>query len=148
MSTLGSNGRRLVAPAMLALALAGCGDQTAPVDLLPRRAIAGTVTLDGTPLPAGKIQFNPAEPAPNLVAVVGEIKDGKFAIPRAQGAVPGKYKVVISGIPTAQIAPDAEPGEAPKKQADPVPARYNTKTELTKQVADGENSFEFALTTK
>lgn len=142
---------RLLAVVMfVVIAAGGCGnDPNAQGDLLPRRAITGTVSLDGKPLPEGKIQFSPADSTPNLVTVVGEIKDGKFTIDRAQGPVPGKYRVAISGIPTFKIRPDEEPGTAPKRRPEPVPASYNTKTTLMQEItADTPKVFDFALVGK
>ena len=144
--------RLLAAATLLAVAVAGCGgkDPNAQADTLPRTAVSGTVSIDGKPLPAGKIQFNPAEPAPNLVSVSGEVKEGKFAIAQPQGPVPGKYKVSISGLAFQQVAATEEPGPLPKRQVDPVPAKYNTKTTLLKEITATTTAadLDFALTSK
>ncbi len=130
---------------LFTLAFAGCNDPSKVVDTLPRKAISGTVNLDGQPLAEGKIQFDPApsNPVPATTAV-GEIKDGKFAIDRILGPVPGSYKVVISSRPPVVIT--SEPGEAPKPVPEKVPAKFNTKSTLTKDVsADDPQTFEFDL---
>jgi hypothetical protein len=149
MSTISLMGRRLVAPALL-LALAGCADPTVTQDTLPRKAISGSVTLDGQPLAEGKIQFNPVEAKPGESAVaVGDIKDGKYAIDRALGPVPGNYKVSISSVPSIKIDPNEGPGTRPKLPPEKVPAQYNTKTTLTKEIpADGSAPIDFPLTSK
>jgi len=125
----------------------GC---SAPVeDNLPREAISGTVTLDGQPLPKGTIQFRPA--SQEATAAVGMIDDGRFAIPRSEGLVPGKYKVQIasredSGGPLAGGELPGAPDVSKKKPAALIPARYNTKTELTAEVkSGGPNDFPFDL---
>jgi hypothetical protein len=129
--------KRLVASLFL-LALVGCTDSTLPRDTLPREAVGGTVTLDGQPLARGKIVFEPiqGDQAPAAFAV-GEIKDGKFAIDRASGPVPGQYKVSISSRPSITIGADQEPGERPKMEPEKVPARFNSKSTLTKEVTNG-----------
>jgi hypothetical protein len=134
----------------MVLAIVGCADKTAPVDTLPRRAVSGTVSLDGNPLAEGKITFSPAENEKGTgPSVSGDIKEGKFSIDRTQGPTPGKYKVIISGIPGVEIKADELPGSAPKRQPDPVPAQYNTKTTLTKDIGDdAANQFDFPLTSK
>ena len=125
----------------------GC---SAPVeDNLPREAISGMVTLDGQPLPKGTIQFRPA--SQEATAAGAMIDDGRFTIPRGQGLVPGKYKVQIdsredAGTPLAQGELPGAPDVSKKKPAALIPARYNTKTELTAEVkSGGPNDFPFDL---
>ncbi len=132
---------RLLAAGFLALAAGGCSDRSA-VDPLPRRAVSGTVTLDGQPLPAGIIRFDP-EARETGVPVVGDIKDGRFAIGQPQGPVPGKYRVLISGWKadnpeSAEAGPRAKPGPGAIRKA-----------ELEAQVTpEGPNSFNFAMPKK
>lgn len=144
MPTISTWGRQLTV--CLLLILAGCGDSLAPVDNLPRQAVSGTVTLDGQPLAQGKIQFNPVTVAdgPTAFAVV-EIKDGKYAINRVMGPVPGKYKVSISTLTSIKITPGEGPGPLPKRDPEKVPAQYNTKTTLTAEITSGENILPFDL---
>jgi len=138
MPTISTTRRRFTASLVLLL-LAGCNDSSVVVDRLPRKAISGTVTLDGHPLPQGIIQLDPAaaNPAPTTTAV-GEIKDGKFSIDRAMGPVPGNYKVSISSNPPFAIGPGQEPGERPKQDPEKVPAKYNTRSTLTKEITAGD----------
>jgi hypothetical protein len=141
---------RRLASAIMVLAIGGCADKTAPVDTLPRREVSGTVSLDGNLLKEGKITFAPAENDKAIgPAVTGDIKEGKFSIDRTQGPTPGKYKVIISGLPAMEIKSDEMPGSAPKRLPEPVPAKYNSKTTLTKDVSgDATNQFDFPLTSK
>ena len=137
--------------AMILLTIAGCGDASKTVDLLPRRAISGTVTLDGKPLTEGKIQFDPVGGGTNPTAVAtADIKEGKFAIDRAMGPVPGKYKVSISSRPSNHIGSDDMPGGPPAKLApEKIPAQYNLKTTLSKEVSEADsNQFDFPLVSK
>jgi hypothetical protein len=119
-------------------------------DNLPREAITGTVTFDGGPLARGTIQFRPATQA-EATASGAMIDDGRFAIPRDQGLVPGKYKVQIDSREdaAAPLAGGELPGAIPvakKKPAALIPPRYNTRTELTAEVkSGGPNEFTFDL---
>jgi hypothetical protein len=142
-----SDGRRPpVAIQVSALTLGGCsGDASNPVDTFPRVPIAGTVTLDGGPLPQGMIQFDPA-PGTTGPTAAGEIRGGKFAIEKAQGPVPGKYQVRISGRPPASIKEGEAPGGTPRPKPEPVPAKYNAESSLEVEVpAGGSLALEFAL---
>jgi hypothetical protein len=144
MPTLSTQRHRLAV--LLLLALAGCADSTAPVDALPRKALSGSVSLDGQPLAQGKIQFDPVGAgAGNTTLATGEIKDGKFAIDRASGPVPGKYKVSISSVPPIKIGPGEEPGARPKMDPEKVPAKYNTRTTLTEEITDGSAPLNYDL---
>jgi hypothetical protein len=129
-----------------ALAVVGCSnDPWNPIDTLPRVAVAGTVTLDGTPLPEGSIQFSPA-PETKGTSVAAEIRGGKYAIAKAQGPVPGKHKVLISGRPPARLKPDEPPGGTPRPTLETVPAKYNTQSTLESDIpAGGSPALDFAL---
>ncbi len=124
------------------VALGGCGGAA---DSLPRQAVSGAVTLDGRPLARGSIQFQPA--SQNGVAAGAEIKDGKYAIPRDQGPIPGEYKVIISSASATAPTPTGPPGQSPPPPPDLIPARYNAESTLTATVeADKPNTFDFPLT--
>jgi hypothetical protein len=140
--------RRLTLPLTLLL-MAGCGGNTTPVDTLPRQPVSGSVTLDGKPLSEGKIQFDPAEQGRVATAfAVADIKDGKFTIEKAQGPVPGKYKVSISSRTSPHIGAGDMPGTAPKQEPEKIPTKYNTQTTLTKEITTEANNFEFPLVSK
>lgn len=74
----------------LAATLGGCGG---PSDSLPREPVSGKVRIEGTPLAKGSISFRAAD---GSMAVGGLVNDGTFAIPRAEGPVPGKYQVSVN----------------------------------------------------
>jgi hypothetical protein len=128
------------------LALSGCSyDPWDPVDTLPRVPVAGTVTRDGTPLAQGMIQLDPA-PETQGPTVAAEIRGGKFAFEKAQGPVPGKYKVRISGRPPVKLKPSEEPGGTPRPTPETIPARYNTESTLETEIpAGGSRALDFAL---
>jgi hypothetical protein len=146
MPTIATLGRRLAAPLSF-LALVGCTDNTKVADTLPRKAVAGTVTLNGQTLAQGQIQFDPVQGTQGPAAIaVADIKDGKFSIDRAMGPVPGSYKVSISSRPSIKIAANEQPGGRPKMEPEKVPAQYNIKSTLTKEITDDSlNTIEFDL---
>ena len=146
MPTISIPGRRLAVS--LLLVMAGCGDPQNPVDTLPRNAVSGSVSLNGNPLAQGKIQFDPVDAAGGKVAfAVGDITEGKYAIDQAAGPVAGKFKVSISSVPSIKIS-TGEPGPVPKMEPEKVPAQFNTKTTLTKDVKSGSNTIDFELMSK
>jgi hypothetical protein len=124
------------------IALSGCGEAG---DGLPRQGVTGTVTLDGRPLERGIIRLESTS-----MMAGGEISGGRFDIPRAQGPIPGDYRVFISSTPPASSAEQlAPPGESTSPPPDPIPARYNSASTLSAKVeSGGANSFEFALKTR
>ena len=131
-------------PGVLALFLAGgCGDRYGG-----RRAVSGTVTFQGKPLDQGSITFVPASPDLSTQSGAG-IRDGHYQIPRAQGLVPGKYKVSISsGDPGTPADPSAGPpgpsGNYSSKER--IPPRYNVRSTLEVEVQKGgPNEFDFTI---
>jgi hypothetical protein len=130
------------------LAVGGCGsgsDTSAPDNVYARFPVSGTVTLNGTPLAEGTIQFEPAAETTGPT-VTGEIRQGKFTIERPQGPVAGKHKVQISGIPPVKVKENEEPGGTPRSVSDPVPAKYNTETTLETDIpVGGSSTLDFPL---
>lgn len=154
-----------IAACCAALAPTACGPGDG--DNLPRQAASGRVTLDGAPLAHGSIQFSPTTDLPTAAMVA--INEGSYSVPRAQGLVPGSYKVSIesSGPPVPLEKFGEMPGKAHREQSEAadkaqraamlgkkgtprtmsLPARYNTATILTAEVKEGgSNSFDFELT--
>jgi hypothetical protein len=124
------------------------------------------VKFNGAPLTQGTIAFRPLTvlPTPGMVSIDG----GSYAIPKAQGLVPGAYEVSI--LSSENQAPaekgDEPPGLSTRRQTEAIdgiqraraqgkpaaapkqliPARYNTATTLTVEVKEGtSNSFDFDL---
>jgi hypothetical protein len=142
MPTISIPGRRLAALLFL-VTLVGCTDGNTTADTRPRKAVTGTVTLDGQPLPQGTITFDPVERKPGTTIAVADVKDGKFAIDRGFGPVPDKYKILIS----SRTATKLNPGEPlPKPEPEKVPAQFNSKSTLTKEITDQSvNTVDFDL---
>lgn len=140
-----SRTRRVLAhsvPALLAavvgLGLSGCGG---PV----RRAVAGSVTLDGQPLDEAVIVFVPLGPGGRKTG--GPIAAGRFAMSRDVGLLPGRYRVEVADDPP--IDPGMRPDRmrpVPRRQ---LPVAYSVASPLTVEVtADGPAEFDFQLTMK
>ena len=136
---------RLATMAALLAAPLGCGTSADP----GREPVAGTVTLDGRPLPDGSLTLVPLGAGP---AVGATILDGNFAIPRPDGPIPGAYRVEILSIrPTGRTIPDPEgpKGTTVAERKNVVPDRYGSRSELRADVAQaGTNSFRFAVDSK
>lgn len=110
-------------------------------------ATTGSVTLDGEPLPNGLIHFEPVDGAG--ASASRRIEGGEFDFPPNARMKPGKYKVSIRAIPpdSAEDADAAMNGGAQPKFHDPVPAKYNDRTELVAEVTEeGPNTFQYDLT--
>src|SRR5579883_2480231 len=130
--------------ALAAVALAGgCGDSYGG-----RCAVSGTIMFQGKPLDHGQITFVPT--SPGLATQAGtDIRAGRYAIARAKGLVPGKYRVIISsgdGVTPADPSggPPGPSGNFSSKER--IPSAYNTgsrqEVEVTKQ---GPNQFDFTI---
>jgi hypothetical protein len=131
----------------LAVAVAGCGGSG---DNLPRQPVSGTVTLDGKPLERGTISFQPVSELPTAAAVA--FSDGRYAIARAEGLVPGPYRVLISSTPLTTLPVDPAtglpppPGKPTPPPKERLPEKYNAATILTAEVKEGaSNQFDFSL---
>ncbi len=131
--------------ATLAL-LSGCGGGD---DELPREPVSGMVTLDGKPLAAGRIAFQPPPGAEGMPAGAA-IEDGAYSIPRDEGPTPGTYVVRITSLSeVVEEDPNAMPGEPPRVAKEPIPPKYNVKTSLNASITpEGPNSFDFDLKSK
>jgi hypothetical protein len=126
---------------------AGCG----PSDPLGRRAVSGTVTLDGAPLAEGTISFQPTEQGSTSSG--GLVTQGKYSIPRDKGLPPGKYRVVINAIKpgTGMTLPEGKmPGEeVGTPPVELIPPEWNTTSQHFIDVpASGPTAFEHAIVTK
>lgn len=111
------------------LIIAGCS-KTGP-DLAP---VVGRVTLDGQPIISTDVTF---EPDGMKSPSVGRTdKDGRYVLGYkrgVEGAIIGMHTVRISTVTKITGGPQL------------VPARYNTASELRRDVKSGSNTFDFEL---
>ena len=136
----------------LTLFVLGCDGPS--LSVLP---VTGTVTLDGQPVENASVTFIPTTKLP-----AGGVTDaaGKFTLKTIEGpyelngAIPGKYKVVITKFNQNGILPDEQglSGSAPSgiKVEWLIPQKYADKntTELTCQVEPGMAPPKFELKSK
>lgn len=121
------------------LMLLGCGHGG-------RMPLEGTITVDGRPLEKGYIQFTPL--AGTLGPTAGaEIINGEFTVSPQGGPFAGKFQVQITAAGrTGRRVRHPLSGTMIDENAQILPARYNTKSQLQAEVtADGPNRFEFAI---
>lgn len=113
--------------------LSGCGDSSFGI-------VRGRVTLDGVPVKDGVIQFTPVnKDAPTANCF---IKDGAYS-----AKVPvTTHRVVISSPRTTGGGKKSDsPTLDESRVQESIPAKYNTKSELTVEVRPGEAEVDFNL---
>jgi hypothetical protein len=116
---------------ILMACLAGCtktGSELAPV--------TGRITLDGKPLEKADIVFQPDSSKPPASGRTDA--NGRYELVYKRGVLGG-----VVGSNTVQITISSDVVANPPN----IPARYNTETELKKEVKPGPNEFNFELTT-
>jgi hypothetical protein len=116
-----------------------------------RKAITGTVNLDGSPVARGTINFQPVESGRTSSGAI--IEAGKFAIPADKGLPVGKYRVEVYATAAGAATPDLNtpPGSAPppppSKQL--IPPDWNESSKQTIEVKkEGPFNFAFEIATK
>jgi len=118
------------------LAVSGCGGGDSPP---PLAVVKGTVTLDGNPLPNAAVLFTPTNGKGGASSGTTD-SSGAYSLnypPDHAGAVISEHVVRITGK-TGGAATAVEP----------VPPKYNDKSELKATVKAGENKHDFALLSK
>jgi hypothetical protein len=142
---------RFIATLFLAISVSltfGCGGGT-PKDPLGRQAVSGKVTLDGKPLDAGSISFQPLAESGRATASGAVITSGQYKIPAESGLAPGEYRVVIlSPEPEPKRTADEmmnNPSATPSNER--VAAKFNKDTELKATIkSSSPNVADFAVT--
>jgi hypothetical protein len=121
--------------------LVGCGDPDG------RQAIRGTVAFQGQPLDMGNIEFQPA--GGERTQAGAPIRNGRYAIAREQGLVPGSYKVIITSWEGLPPVPDVSQPPQPRFDYRPrqrIPPQYNEKPTVIVEVKKGGgNTFDFDI---
>jgi hypothetical protein len=122
-----------IAISAAALLLAGCGGGPT----LGR--VEGTVTLDGQPLADAKVEFQPTSGSPSYATTDAQGDYKLMFAPDQYGAIPGDHVVRIT---TFQAS--SEPGSTDVVE-ERVPAKYNSESELHKNVTTGRQEIDFPL---
>jgi hypothetical protein len=134
-----STATRLGLPLICGVVLTtGCAQKPKGMpDLAP---VTGTVTMDGQPLAKASIAF--VSQSGGQVSFAGTDGAGKYELRYS-----GRYKGAMIGENTVQISTASENPVGPEWK-DPIPAKYNKKTELKADVKQGTNTFDFDLKSK
>ncbi len=132
----------LILSALCLLGAGGCGKNAAA----GRLPVSGKVTLKGSPLDRGSIQFMSPDPG-GPFGGGGVISNGEYSIPENQGVPVGKYKVVISsGAEDRPVSEDEMPGESGPPAEERIPPEYNVDSQRIVEVSAGkENVFNFDI---
>lgn len=140
------NDRRQTAGALLAVVLMmcpGCGGNSGP----ELAEVTGTVTLDGQPLPRINLQFVPDTPG-GSPSYGGTNADGQYRLAFSQdqtGAMLGRHRVDITvQDPEVDDNGNLVPGQVPPK----IARKYFQPGALTAEIKSGDNTVDFALTSK
>lgn len=122
----------------------GCSSREQPV------SVRGSVILDGKPLSAGKIVFQPMELLQRGQMREATIHDGKFELSVKEGLLPEtKFKVLIKAFKkTGKKYPAGDMPGSFDEEIQYLPARYNSATTLNANISaeDAKNEFTFELT--
>lgn len=118
---------------VVAVAMTGCSKSDRP----PLGTVTGVVTLDGQPLADALVLFTPDAPGRTSRGVTGV--DGRYELTFLRdivGANLGHHRVRITTVT------DDNGGK------ERLPKRYHAATKLEAMVEAGENTIDFALTSK
>lgn len=137
--------------------LMGCGESGPP--LAP---VKGKVTLYGKPYTKGLVVFTPEGGGPTGTSQTDENGDYEIWSSGRKGAMVGKHKISVTTImepvkeaaPPGQVSSD-DPGytafggaadyKKAKEMKEPIPAKFNSKSELLKDVESGQNTIDLDL---
>jgi len=127
----------LTAVAAFLVAAAGCGGSSGPAT----ETVHGKVTLDGNPLPDAGVEFVPDAGRPSAARTDsnGEYRL-EYSLDQA-GALQGQHTVRIT---TGGERPDPATEEM-KRFPELLPPKYNTNSELRREITSGDNEINFEL---
>jgi len=125
---------------MAAFLIPGCGAS----EVGGRMKVSGKVMYKGQLVKEGSIEFQPMSGGTTISG--SPIENGDYYIPADKGLAPGMYTVRIFWIDTGGPRKD-EPGGLPgPDHKELIPAQYNTKSTLTREVKKGvDNVIDFDL---
>ncbi len=144
--------------ALLAIS-SGCGGDGGP----PLGTVTGKVTLFGQPYPNAIVSFTPDGGGPAATATTDQNGDYVLWSADKKGAAIGKHKVSVTTIKepvktsslsevhsddprsAAEIAAGGADAYKVKPEKEKIPAKYNTNTELSKEVKSGSNKIDLDL---
>ncbi len=124
--------RRGVCLAAVLALCAGCGDSNPTMNV-----VKGAVTLNGTALPGGELNFVSVKGSGQNTALIGP--DGTYSVQFTKDAL-GDYKVAVKG-------PGRSSDPKEKRAAVPIPAKYSNPATsgITCTVKEGSQTFDIPL---
>ena len=140
----------VVALSILLLSLPSCGGSGDRPEL---GQVSGKVTLDGKPLTGVAVVFQPDDGRPATGRTDAEGEYELTYIRNTRGTKVGHNRVEIAPSEGGEDEeesdeedPDSPQAQQPVNSRKPsVPARYNTQSELERDVKPGKNTFDFEL---
>lgn len=114
----------------------GCGSSGG----LKEYPVTGAVKFDGQPVESGQILFRAAQGGRGYS---GAIANGVYQLKAEAGKM--SVQITASRIIPGKFDETSNPGMKTPIGEMYIPARYNTKTELTAEVKAGTNSIDFDL---
>ncbi len=108
-----------------------------------RKAVQGTIKLDGTPIASGSIEFSPADSNNPQTSAGANIVDGAYTIPETKGLADGTYTVIVSARVDTGETTDTGMGAQPVFK-ETVPPEYGSESVQTTTVS-GKGPFVYDL---
>ena len=140
MHTLPIRSSILLTTALVLLVGCGGGEPEGP----PIGYVEGTVTLDGKPLKGVIVGFEPQGTTSGAPSMGATDAEGHYELTYSaseKGAAIGTHKVTVT-------TPSDAPTPSGEEYVDPIPAKYNTASELIKEVKEGNNVLDLELTSQ
>lgn len=129
----------VAATLLLCVAVLGCNGKNPQ----GRKAVQGTITLDGEPIKAGTIEFTAVAGNEPEINAGAKIVDGKYSIVPERGLVDGSYTVSLSYRVDTGETEDTGMGPQPIFE-EKIPAAYGSETEQQTSFS-GKGPFVFDL---
>lgn len=112
---------------LVIIAAPGCGDTGSQ-----RRAISGSVTLDGQPVNNATLILTPQGPG---LSAAAQIVDGQFALSADVGPTQGDFSVRINPA-EVEFHPTTSARKTDGKSRQQIPQRYQRPGELSVKITD------------
>lgn len=137
MMSLQMNFRRF-GRVLVLLLLVGCGGSSGTA---PLGTVTGVVTMDGKPLEKVEVSFTPVKGRPSAGLTDANGKYDLTYVDNVRGALVGEHTVRI----TTYVEEDSPQAQNFKE---PIPKKYNVKSEVKETVKPGRNEFNYKLESK
>jgi len=117
----------------------GCGETG-------RLPVQGKVTVDGAPVENGYIYLTPL-PGTDGPTTGAKIVNGSYKVEPGKGVFLGSFQVAIKvWEESGKLTEDVATGEKTQGIKQTLPPKFNKKTELTVEIKEDQDSYDFNLT--